>query len=346
MDNQHLLAYSIPLLPKDHENSSVWNLTPLHGDGSSRRFFRINSQNKKDLSYLIMKLYEEKDIHAFKKNAYDWIEIQKELSAHHFNVPRIINTHLDENLIIMEDLGDMTLERFVSIEKEHSIQSIYGQIFDSMISFLSLTPIRNSSWHQRGFHFEKLFFEMVFFKEKFLSQYLKSVFLLDEKKSVLITQNFRELCSFIELFPKYFVHRDFHSRNILLKDGKEFFIDFQDALLGPSSYDMVSLIFDPYVGISFQTRKDLLEMSTQKIEAQMGQQVADEIRKSWKAVTLHRLFKALGSFAYLAIDKNQKHFFRSMKPAISILQSLDLKEKKWEFISHDLIEHMSERVTL
>ena len=94
--------------------------------------------------------------------------------------------------------------------------------------------------------------------------------------------------------PRVLCHRDYHSRNLMLNDGQLYMIDFQDARMGPDTYDLVSLLRDSYVDLTDQTVEDLIAYFL----ALKGTPEDPDFRRRFNVMALQRNLKALGTFGY------------------------------------------------
>ena len=148
-----------------------------------------------------------------------------------------------------------------------------------------------------------------------------------------------DLSKFLANRPQYFVHRDFHSKNIMLKESKLIVIDFQDARLGPCSYDLVSLCYDPYVPLNVSQRQVLFESAESYFSNHLSSEIADEVAITQKAVMLQRLLKALGSFAYLTCELKRGDYLKYCSTAIECLK--DTYDHRWPYLTGRLIEKLN-----
>ena len=140
---------------------------------------------------------------------------------------------------------------------------------------------------------------------------------------------------------KYFCHRDFHSKNLLVHANNLVVIDFQDARLGSASYDLVSLCFDAYVPLSTNQRLKMLSEEIQLLsEDPNTKHIAEDVKKNWPSVYLQRQLKAIGSFLYLSTAKPHLNFSQYILPAISTLAEVTEKDKRWPYLSKEFIHNL------
>lgn len=268
----------------------------LPGDGGHRQYSRIKF---KDKSFLLMSCGAKDE--SLKK----FIEIQKRLQTN-VSVPRIFKEDLENGFLLLEDLGDQTLETFFLKEGEKASLSFYQQSLRELISFqsriytLPTDPL-----------FDKLFFQKemdmaIYHLEKYLSSLQKTSFKAQD--SLNFKKDMDVILSHFSEKDYVYCHRDYHSRNLMIKEDKIFMIDFQDAGLGPWYYDLTSLLYDSYVPITFSMKKTLSGFYFEKLPDSLQKKVKspEHIEYMSKLQFLQRGFKACGRFSAFK-NLNQKN---------------------------------------
>ena len=310
----------------------------LAGDGSDRCYFRIRSSELAK-SYVLMQL-SGTDMENLRSGRYDWIEISELLLNSEVLAPKLISVIKECGALIIEDYGDEMLETVALREHRKgnisAVLPLYRQCFQILSRFLALRPAGNPTWARRSFDEDRFVWELEFFVAKYLQGVCHRSFTDVEKGA--FRRDASMLAKSLSSGSNYFVHRDFHSRNVMVQDGKAAIIDFQDARLGPCSYDLVSLCFDSYIPFTSTQRKALLDEGTEVISSDHGSALADEISQQWKALLLQRQLKAIGSFGYLTIDKNKGDYLKNVGPALCTLLDAGLNDGRWPFLSGPLLE--------
>ena len=313
----------------------VSSIKTLGGDGSQKKFFAISLQNKPK-SYILMDLNTNNTATSKAKDS-DWFCISKSLEQTPIKLPQIFYIFQNKQTFVLENCGQKLLSEEINKKNEDTLlqKDLLEQGVDIISSFLSLSN-DSGLWTQRKFDTHLLKKELFFFKTHFLdinkNQY-KNFYQED-----LFQEDSDILCQFIENYSSFFTHRDYHSRNILVHEGDFVVIDFQDARLGPASYDLVSFCFDPYLNINYKFRKNLLEESIYSFSKELPKKTVENILESWKAVALQRLLKAIGSFAYLGKKAGKQYFYQYITPSIELLANLDLHNENWPYLSQTLIK--------
>ena len=195
---------------------------------------------------------------------------------------------------------------------------------------VALPKAPSSKWQTRYFDEAKLRFELDFLFEHLL----KPLNLLSPKESSTFHQECDHLAEQVAGFSQVFTHRDYHSRNIMVIKDHIGIIDFQDARIGPRSYDLVSLCFDSYVPLTMATRLELLEQGLERHKS-----ITEE---DWQSTLFQRQLKAMGSFGYLSLTMKKPKFSSYLKPAATILLELDQHFSNWPFISQTLLPRIAE----
>ncbi len=290
----------------------------LAGDGSDRCYYRIRSMDLPD-SCVLMQL-SGTDAQALAEGRYDWITLSATLATAGVRVPRVVASLEDYAAIIIEDYGDLMLESVIqeqamTIVDRPQILEFYRQAFKVIGQMLTIHRDPTSVWCQRAFDHERLQWELDFFLRQTLDRLPGFV---SERTRAQFTAESKALSAELGALAKHFVHRDFHSRNIMVKSGQLAIIDFQDARLGSSAYDLVSLVFDPYVNFAPAQRIELLARGIAEIAAHLDSAEIAQIELVWRHVLIQRQLKAIGSYGYLTWEKQRGNYLRYIGPAVDV----------------------------
>lgn len=312
----------------------------LAGDGSDRCYYRILSPELSGPQVLMQ--LSGSDAVALKNDGYDWVKIARVLDKQGIFVPRVIATMPDHAALIIEDYGDDMLEGRVFAMAENDeigpIRTLYKQCSEIIAHFLAIPQQPDATWCKRSFDEERFVWELNFFMQKYAGPVAK-IELTEAEQKTFDDETLR-LSQALAANSKYFVHRDFHSRNIMARDQKLAIIDFQDARLGPAAYDFVSLCFDSYVPFSAETRSEIFADALAVVKEKLPANVLAEIEALWKPMLLQRQLKAIGSFGYLTIDKQRGDYLKYVEPALKTLEDQDVRDSRWPFISDILLRRI------
>ncbi len=267
----------------------------LAGDASSRRYFRVVAEND---SWVLM------DWDPFVDDGnYPFLNVLDHFAKNHVQVPNVIAKSPAEGLVMLEDLGDLTLERkFWENQNQELILPFYKLTIDELLKIHYEASADRSDCvaFKVAFDTDKLLWEMNYGREHLL------VKLCDIKFSSKVTSEidkvFLNICETLHAEPKFIAHRDYHSRNVMIKLGKMRVIDFQDARMGAIQYDLVSLLRDSYVDMDASIEQQLIDyylagrMQVAK-KNNLAQISRSEFDHVYEIQTIQRCFKACGSFS-------------------------------------------------
>jgi len=212
------------------------DIIPLKGDGSERKFFRIILQ--KGTVILILPQAGE----LGKKEAYSYYKIGKYLKENQIPVPEIFDYDEELGLLFVEDLGDLRLYDIVDSDIK---TYYYKKAIENLVKFQGLIKHFDPSWsydlitYDLQFLWEK---EVLYFKEWYVERYKNEALFYDYLNEIKIC-----LQHSLNFKHKVLLHRDYQSKNLMIKKGKIYIIDFQGTRIGPPWYDLASLLYDPYL---------------------------------------------------------------------------------------------------
>lgn len=283
-----------------------YSLVPLAGDASTRRYYRLVKENR---SWVLMEWEPFENPEKF-----PFISIQKYLHSCGIPVPEIIGFDQTKGYFLLEDLGDLTLERrFWEFLKQEAILPFYQVTIDQLILLHknSLDPKQKKlcTAYQVQFDVEKFSWELNYtFKNLFT---ILCPHQLSAAENDSLQKEFLTLATTLAQAPQVLCHRDFHSRNIMIKGDRIYFIDFQDARLGPPQYDLVSLVHDSYVQLSPEIIQSLIDYYLDHFPE--GLQLfknKSEFMHYFYLQMLQRCFKACGTFAAVFNQRGDRRYLK------------------------------------
>ena len=305
----------------------------LHGDGGHRNYTRIRADKQ---TFILM------SCGAKDSSLKNFIEIQKRL-APLVCVPKIFHKDLDLGLLLLEDLGDQNLEQFFFQKGQESSLPFYHQALRQLICFQNEIKILKT---------DPLFNKEFFLKENemaiyHLQTYINRSFqkkknLFNEKSPINFKQDMEKVISNFKQEDYVYCHRDYHSRNLMLKKEEIILIDFQDAGLGPWYYDLTSLLYDSYVPLSSSNKKELSVFYYEHLSSSLKKKISSlsHVELMTKLQFLQRGFKACGCFAaFKNRDKKSSHL-KYIKPTLTLLKK-EASELAFSGI-YEYIEQMTE----
>jgi len=235
----------------------------------------------------------------FDANNYPFLSVLNHFAKHNVRVPEVVAMSEAEGLVLLEDLGDLTLERkFWENQSPSHSMGFYQKSIDELIKihFHATLDKSDCSAFKMEFDTAKLLWEMNYGRSNLLEQMCKYEF--TEKESKELANVFTHICERLHQEPKFIAHRDYHSRNLMIKFDEVRVIDFQDARLGPIQYDLVSLLRDSYVEIKAPQAKELLGYYFDQAKEFLPKNFSqDHFNEIYEVQTIQRCFKACGSFS-------------------------------------------------
>ena len=308
------------LEPLVKEPISGFEFFPLKGDASDRTYFRVHyylqSRPAEKLSIIIMQLKEPEP-----EKEPDFNRMQKFLHQLDMPVPQILYYDAGRGLLFLEDGGDTHLEDLTRNSPDNlilwyqkAIELIVAMQTRGTQSMTSHCPA-----HALQFDVEKLMWEMDFMIKHYIKGLLNRP--LDANAESEIRRALLELCETLAQEEKVFVHRDFHSRNLMVRQDNLMLIDFQDARMGPRQYDLVSLLKDSYVILPEETRNQLLDYYLQRIEQEESRPLPrSHFMEIFDCMSIQRNLKAIGSFASQYMDHQNDRYLQYIEPTLQYIR--------------------------
>ena len=292
----------------------------LAGDASARRYYRVVVDHE---SWGLM-VWE-----PFKNDGtYPFLSVRDHFEKHGVAVPKVAGLSPDEGLVLLEDLGDLTLERkFWENQSHQTATPFYRQAIDELVKMhYPATADRNDcTAFKMEFDVEKLLWEMNYGRDHLLVN-LCGAKLTDLERKELATI-FTKICTTLHEEPKFIAHRDYHSRNVMIKHGKCRIIDFQDARLGAVQYDLVSLLRDSYVNMDELMARELIGYyldRRREYSKSTGGALEDpsieRFMRIYEVQTVQRCFKACGSFASFKNLRNDTRYLKYLAPTLQTIK--------------------------
>jgi len=294
-------------------------LLPLAGDASNRRYFRIELNGGAPDSVILMQLAEPE---AFKQS-------EEAVSGNHHAIPELpfinIHTHLTKagvsvpelyyydqaaGLLYLEDFGDLTLSEACSHADARQTESRYKQAIDVLVRMqakaTSPADLGCLAFH-RSFDVPLLLWEFDHFLEYGIVARQRSP--MDAADEAAIREEFRKISDILAEQPRVFVHRDYHSRNLMAAGERLGVIDFQDALMGPATYDLASLLRDAYIALDESLIDRLIDYYLDRFqEGRHRWTDRQAFRRLFDFTSIQRNLKAAGRFVYIDQVKGNPRF--------------------------------------
>lgn len=223
----------------------------LKQDASLRSYFRLVMPGGTSWVVMVMpkealKKSEEGGAQVFSEEL-PFLNVQRYLKNMGMHVPEVFRLDEARGMMVLEDLGDTTLEAHIR-QNPGALEPTYAELVDMLARLRVLAekaPSPDCLGFQREFDFALYMWELEHFREWGLD--IWSTVPRTAKDNAALSECFEALAHSLAALPRGFTHRDFQSRNLMLKQGRWHLIDFQDALQAPRAYDLVALLRDSYI---------------------------------------------------------------------------------------------------
>lgn len=305
----------------------------LTGDASTRRYYRIFTSNESYVVCLDNPFNESFEKHPF-------LSVQQFLGENNVRVPQIVDHNLTRGYSLQEDLGNVTLllhlSSMTSTEEEFKI---YKTIVDQLLELhrIPSSAVKNPNLFQLKFDYQKYMDETRFTFKYFMNFFNKN---LDENLISELETLFDPIMKRLSDQKMVITHRDFHSRNIMVKDNKFVFIDFQDARWGIPQYDLVSLLEDCYYNITEENRNALKRHYFDNLSPSIhGQKSYEEFLELYDDMLIQRVFKAVGSFCYIYNWRKDDRYLKYIGFAMEKIRKVMMNNPKYSELKKKLFQH-------
>jgi aminoglycoside/choline kinase family phosphotransferase len=264
-------------------------VVPLTGDASDRRYFRILLR---DSPSIVLSLYSA----PFDFESLPFVNVSRLLARMPVPIPGVLGHAGEMGVLALQDLGDVTLQAHLGAASPAEHSALYRQAV-ALIAVMQKrgAELASSDYLPYGLAFdvEKLSWELEFFSKHFVEAYRGVV--MPPAASSELKAGFGALVETLAAEGRVLCHRDYHSRNLMFHEDQLYIIDFQDARMGPDTYDLVSLLRDSYVDLPEQTVDELIAYFLALKGS--GEPEAD-FRSRFDMMALQRNLKALGTFGF------------------------------------------------
>lgn len=296
-------------------SSACTNIEKLPESGSNRIYFRLHGNNNSLIAaYNPVKKENDCFIH--------FTNVFKSLG---FNVPTVLLYDSQNDIYILEDLGDINLFSYLnSIQNDDTFESKRYSIFKESLAHLTEFQILcykhidfRKAYPRHSFDKQSILWDLNYFKYYFLK--LKYID-FDEQK---LENDFKSFSRYLTtISATYFMYRDFQSRNIMLKNSTMYFIDYQGGRKGPLQYDLASFLYSAKTNLPDEQRKELLLYYIELIKNRIPLKEIENFEKYYYAVVLVRIMQTLGAYGYRGLFEKKDYFIQSIPLALKNLKNV------------------------
>ena len=314
--------------------AALVSLTPLVGDASSRRYYRARIESATaPASLIVMQLAgsslplssEELAIFREPPKELPFLNVHRFLTQINVRIPALYGAWADEGILLLEDLGDRSLWEVVQGLPAAEILSWYEKALDQLL-LIQVAGTRQKKAasciaFQQRFDLPLYMWEFDHFIEYGLEKRPGGKIGDGDKRR--LRESFEEMARVLAGLAPCLSHRDYHSWNLMVRDGDVAVIDFQDALLAPPQYDLASLLNDRETDrvITAELEERLVDSYLRKRE-EMGEKRLnpDAFVEGYILSALQRDFKVVGRFYYLDLVKGKPGYKKYIPPTLKRLK--------------------------
>ncbi|MGB7434036.1 MAG: RNase adapter RapZ [Candidatus Acidiferrum sp.] len=301
---------------EDHFHQTLERIQPLQGGlgGSGRNILRLSSGKTTAVGIL----------YGTREENVAFLSFSRHFRKHKLAVPEIYAEDLDHGAYLEEDLGDTTL--FDLLSRNRNGETIAPEVIEAYRKVVAVLPrfqveagrdLDYSVCYPRGsFDRQSIAWDLNYFKYYFLR--LAAIPFSEQA----LEDDFGRLTDFLLTAPSdYFLYRDFQSRNIMLRDGKPYFVDYQGGRKGALQYDIASLLYDGKADLPPEVRYQLLNVYLDKLESFVDLDRRAFLDHYYPFVYV-RILQALGAYGFRGFYERKVHFLQSVPYALKNLRWL------------------------
>lgn len=299
-----------------------YSIEALTGDAGFRKYFRIKTNNR---------TYIGVDAEPTKSNNPAFIQISKAILNSGVNAPEVIYQDDQQGFFCLTDFGDRLLSDAVTND---NMYSLYENAIDALIELLSIERIADYPLPIYDDKFVAT--ELSIFPEWLLKEHLNIS--LDNVEKEQLRACFKLLIDNATEQPRYFMHRDYHSRNLMLV-GDDLnkheigVIDFQDAVSGPITYDIVSLLRDCYIKWPSVNVETMFSYFKKSVSQRFNLNISEAQWQRWfDLMGIQRHIKASGIFARLNHRDNKSGYLADIPLTLTYIVEISEKYPELNFL--------------
>jgi hypothetical protein len=312
---------------------------PLAGDASNRRYYRLQLSMGPIASLILMQLADSEGFKASEEavsgsgvdvTELPFINILKHLQMSEVQVPVLYYYDEPGGLLYLEDFGDVTLAQACRESSPGTIERLYRQAIDQLVQLhlqASHPPTIPCVAFTRSFDVPLYMWEFDHFLEYGIVARQGQHMCSEDYGPV--REEFQKMAEWLAAQPQVFSHRDYHSRNLMVDEERLGVIDFQDALMGPVTYDLASLLRDSYIALDESLIDRLIARYVEGMRQKLSlpQQTAmllhdpTAFRRLFDFTSIQRNLKAAGRFVYIDRVKGNPSFLASIPQTLNNVRS-------------------------
>ncbi len=319
----------------------------LKGDGSNRKFLRVILPD----SFRVIAIAPEKEEEQFLREASSVWTIGSHLRYVGVPVPAIYGFDQLTGLIICEDLGDRQLHGY-ACDTDYSdpvavaqLRGLYRKTLDVLIAM----QFRGAESFDTMWCWDTPVYDKGLMLERESGYFIKAFWqgIIQQETPTGLHAEFRALAEAASMVSsQFFLHRDFQSRNVMIKDQQIRVIDFQGGRLGPLAYDLASLLLDPYAGLPIWFQDEMYEYYIQQVSG-IAEIDTEQFQHDYLLLGLQRNLQIIGAFSHLSTVCGKVFFNKYIAPSVaSLLRLAQASSKPHLPVLISAVKYAQEKITV
>ena len=284
-------------------------VTRLHGDASSRAYFRISRRRARPIVLVVHP-------GPFAPETLPQLTVGTVFTRLGITIPTVLDHAGDLGVLAVEDLGDETLQDWLAASGKDPTP-LYREAINIIATLQQCGKTLDTETgppFDIVFDVSKLHWELAFFQSEFLGAHRRVI--LNNATATALDREFHIIAEELAAEPRVLCHRDYHSRNLMVRDGRLVVIDFQDARMGPATYDLVSLLRDCYVDLDPTLVTTMLTAFLTTVPAAH----TSDFQRRFDLMSVQRHLKALGTFGHQITVADRPEFAPALLRALGYLR--------------------------
>lgn len=311
---------------KDQFPEKVFTLKPASADASFRRYFRVFID---DRTFVVM------DAPPQHEDCRPFLQVADILSTTGVHVPNILAQNLEHGFLLLSDLGNTTFLQALTSDTAR-VDQLYADAIDALIQM----QLSQRTEGLPDYDETLLLRELNLFPDWYIAKHLGKA--LSDQQTVMLSTIFARILANNLAQPKVLVHRDYHSRNLMVSTPNPGIIDFQDAVVGPVTYDLVSLFKDAYIYWDEERVLDWVIRYWEKARKAGLPLSADfaEFYRDFEWMGVQRHLKILGIFARLNYRDGKTTYLDDMPLVMNYLRKACHRYSEFHLL-HNLLDELN-----
>ena len=331
-------------------------VTPLTPDASDRRYFRVERASAvtagavtagaevagaatAGAASLVLAVHPGPIVY----DEMPFADAHALLTAMPVPVPAVLGHNDELGIIALGDLGDVTLQAHLRGVDDAERRQRYEEAVDHIVTLQVRgreLAASNRLPHRLAFDVEKLMFELRFFVEHFLEGWRQARLSAADRDT--LEREFLAVATELAAEPRVVCHRDYHSRNLMVLRGGLYLIDYQDARMGPDTYDLASLLRDSYVDLPEPLVDALIDVFLCATRTDVSTAARAEFIRRFDLMSVQRNIKALGTFGFQAARKGNQAYVADMPRTLAHVRRNLARYPRFDALRRALAAHVEE----